>query len=79
MTFSRCSSYRKDTWYYDEYIGVQYVLNKLEGTMTAFREYGIFVGDKSVHIIQLHKTICISLKTVRGVQSSIVESFLTMI
>ena len=37
MTFSRSGSYRKDTCYYDEYISIQYVLNKLEGTMTAFR------------------------------------------
>ena len=35
MTFSRCGSYRKDTFYYDE--SIQYVLNKLEGRMTAFR------------------------------------------
>ena len=57
MTFSRCGSYRKDTCYNAEYIGIQYVLNKLEGRMTAFREHGIFVGDKSVYIMQLHKTI----------------------
>ena len=35
MTFSRCGSYRKDTCYSDEYIGIQHVFNKLE-TMTAF-------------------------------------------
>ena len=37
MTFSRCGSYRKDTCNYDKYIDIQYVLNKLEGRMTAFR------------------------------------------
>ena len=37
MTFSRCGSNRKGTCYYDEYKAIQYVLNKLEGTMTAFR------------------------------------------
>ena len=36
MAFSRCGSYREDTYYYDEYIAIQYVLNKLEGRMTAF-------------------------------------------
>ena len=49
--------------------------------MTAFkyREYGIFVVDKSVYIIRLDKTICISLKTVRGVQLSIAGSLFTLI
>ena len=56
MTFSTFGSYSKDTCYYDEYR--QYVLNKLEGRMTAF----IFIS------LQLYKIICISLKTVRGVQ-----------
>ena len=37
MTFSRCGSYRKDNYYYDEYIAIRYVLNKLEGRMTAFK------------------------------------------
>ena len=37
VTFSRCGSYRKDTCYYDEYIAIQYVLNKLEGRMTAYK------------------------------------------
>ena len=40
MTFSGCGSYCKDTCNYDEYIAsynVQYVLNKLEGIMTAFK------------------------------------------
>ena len=37
MKFSRCGSYRIDTCYYDEYIAIQYVLNKLEGKMTAFK------------------------------------------
>ena len=31
MAFSRCGSYRKGTCYYDEYIAIQYVFNKLEG------------------------------------------------
>ena len=35
MIFSKCVSYRKDTCYYDEYIGIQHVLNELE-RMTAF-------------------------------------------
>ena len=35
MTFSRCGSHLKDICYYDEYIAIQYVLNKLEGRMTA--------------------------------------------
>ena len=56
MTFSRFGSYSEDTCYYDKYR--QYVLNKLEGRMTIF----IFIS------LQLHKIICISLKTVRGVQ-----------
>ena len=30
MAFSRCGSYRKDTFYYDEYIAIQYELIKLE-------------------------------------------------
>ena len=30
MIFSGCGSHRKDTCYYDEYIAIQYVLNKLE-------------------------------------------------
>ena len=37
MTFSGCGSYHKDTYNYDEYIAIQYVFNKLEGIMTAFR------------------------------------------
>ena len=37
MTFSGCVSYRQDTCYYDEYIAIQYVLDKLEGRMTAFK------------------------------------------
>ena len=56
MAFSRFGSYSEDTCYYDKYR--QYVLNKLEGRMTAF----IFIS------LQLYKIICISLKTVRGVQ-----------
>ena len=56
MTFTRFGSYRKDTCYYDKYR--QYVLNKLEGRMTAF----IFIS------LQLYKITCISLKTVRGAQ-----------
>ena len=30
MTFSGCGSYRKDSYDYDEYIALQYVLDKLE-------------------------------------------------
>ena len=49
--------------------------------MTAFkyRGHGILVVDKSFHIIQLDKTTCTSLKTVRGVQLSIVGSLFTLI
>ena len=63
-----------DTHDYDECIAIQYVFNKLEGGMTAFKYWRVwyFVLDKEIYIIQLHKTICISLKTVRGVQLSIV-------
>ena len=44
MTFSGCGSYHKDTYDYDEYIAIQYVLNTLDSGMTALkniREYGI--------------------------------------
>ena len=37
MKFSRCGFYRQDTCYYDEYIAIQYVLNKVEGRVTAFK------------------------------------------
>ena len=38
MTFSGYGSYRKDTYDYVEYsYSIQYVLNKLEGIMTAFK------------------------------------------
>ena len=75
MPFSRCDSYRKDTCYYDEYIAIQYVLNKLEDRMTAFKYNRIcnFFVDKVIYIIQLDKAICLSLKTVRGVQLSTVH------
>ena len=33
MTFSRCNSYQKGTYYYDEYIAIQYVFDKLEGVL----------------------------------------------
>ena len=81
MTFSRCGSYRKDTCDYDEYIAIQNVLNKLEGRMTAFKYCRVcyFVVDKAIFIMQRDKTICISLKTVGGVQLSIVGSFFTLI
>ena len=36
MTSSGCGSYRKDTCYYEEYIAIQYVLNKSESRMIAF-------------------------------------------
>ena len=29
MTFSGCGSYRKDTYDYNEYIAIQYVLNSI--------------------------------------------------
>ena len=81
MKFSSRGSYRKETCYYDEYISMQYVLKKLEDRMTAFEYSKIwyFVVNKAIHIIQLDKTICISLKTVRGVQLSIVGSLLPLI
>ena len=81
MTFSRYSSYCKDTCYYDEYIALQYVLNKLEGRMTAFKYERVWylVVNKAIYIIQLDKTICISLKTVRDVQLPIVGSLFTLI
>ena len=76
MTFSGCRSYHKDTFDYDEYIAIQYVLNEFEGGMTAVkcqRIIMIFLSfKKAIFIIQLNKTICISLKIVRGVQLSIV-------
>ena len=55
MKFSRCYSYRKDTCYYDEYIAMQYVSNKLEGRMTASKYYWVwnFVVDTAIYIIQL--------------------------
>ena len=37
MKFSGCGSYRKDSYHCDEYIAVQYVLDKLEIRMIAFR------------------------------------------
>ena len=65
---------------YDEYIAIQYVFNILEGGMTAFQHWRVwyFVVDKTIYIIQLDKTICISLKTVTGFQSSMVESLFTL-
>ena len=41
MVLSRCGSYRRDICYYDEYKAIQYVLNKLEVRMTAFRYEGM--------------------------------------
>ena len=78
---SGCDSYQKDTYDYDEYIPIQYVFNKPEGGMTAFKCYRVwyFVGDKAVYIIQLDKAICISQKSVIGVQLSKVGSFFTLI
>ena len=38
MTFSRCGSYHKDTYDYDEFIlSIQYVFDSLEGEMIKFR------------------------------------------
>ena len=86
MTFSRCCSYRKDTCYYDEYIlysyTVLYVLNKLDGRMTAFKCKGYIwyvAVDKAIYITLLDKTIGLSLKTVRGSQLSIVGTLFTLI
>ena len=39
MTFSGCGSYCKGTCDYDGHKAIQYVLNKLEGIMTAFKYY----------------------------------------
>ena len=76
MTFSGCVSYCKDNCEYDEYIAVQYMSNKLEGRTITFEYQKVwyFVGDKAIYIIQLDKTICISLKTVRGFHLSILGS-----
>ena len=76
---SRCGSYRKGACYSEEYIGIQRVVNKLE-RMTAFeyKRVWYFVVNKAIYIIQLHKTIYISLKTVRGAQLPIVGSLLTL-
>ena len=54
---------------YDEYIAMQYVFNKLEGEMTAFKYLRVWycIVEKAVYIIKLDKAICISLKTVRDV------------
>ena len=55
---------------YYEYIAIQYVFNKLAGGMTASSiiGYGILLLENQL-------TICISLKTVKVIQLSIVESF----
>ena len=37
MQFSGYFSNLKDTYDYDEYIAIQYVFDKLEGGMTAFK------------------------------------------
>ena len=81
MTFSGCGSYRKDSYAYDEYIAIQFVLDKLESRMTALKYYMVwyFVVGKAIHIIQLDKTIFISLKTVRGVHFSILGSLFSLI
>ena len=81
MKFSGCCSYGKDSYAYDEYIAVQYMLYKLESRMIASKYYRVwyFVVDKAIHIMQLDKTICISLKTVRCVHFSILGSLLSLI
>ena len=81
MAFSGLDSYPMNTCDHDEYIAIQYVFNKLEGGMTAFQYSRVWylVVDKAIYIIQLDKTICISLKTVRGVQLSMVGSLFTLI
>ena len=59
MTFSSWSSYRIGTYCYDEYLAIQYVLNKLEGRITVFRYYKgmAFFINKAIYIIQLDKTM----------------------
>ena len=49
--------------------------------MTAFKYQRIWylVVNKAIYIIQLDETTCISLKTARGVQLSIVGIFFTLI
>ena len=78
MTFSRYGSYHKDSYPYDEYIAIQYVLDKLESRMTALKYYRVwyFVVGKTVHIIYI---IFISLETVRGAHFSILGSLFTLI
>ena len=58
MAFSRCGSYRKDTCYHDEYIAIQYMLNKFEGRMTAFnmRGYAILLLTQVIYVIQCDDT-----------------------
>ena len=53
MSFSGCGSYRKDTYDYDEYFAIQYVLNKLEGGVNAFKYLRVwyFVVDKVIYMI----------------------------
>ena len=89
MAFSRCGSYRKDTCYYDEYIAIQYVLNKLNKLKNKLKLKRVerlhlmrvryFVVGKAIYFTQLDKIISISLKTVRDVQLSIVGSLITLI
>ena len=48
MPYSRCGSYRKDICCYDEYIAIQYELNKLrvESLHLNIRGYGILLLTK---------------------------------
>ena len=57
------------------------MFNKLEGGLTVFKCYGVwrFVVDKAIYIIKLDKTICLSLKNVRGVHLSMVGSLFAQI
>ena len=48
-------------------------------TTFEYKRVRYFAVDKAICIIQLVNTICVSLKTVRGVQLSIVGSLFTLI
>ena len=79
MTSSGCGSFHKDTYDYDEYIAIKYVLNPLDNGITEYQRVWYLLLKKAIYIIQLDKTICISLKTVGGVHLSIVGTLFTLI
>ena len=68
-----------DPYEYNECIAMPYVFNTLEGRMTVFQYWKVwyFVVDKAIYIMQLHKTICITLETVGGLQLSTVGNLFT--